>query len=87
MVGKQNVEGYKLPIQAIHPITHKLLQIFVSNYVLADYGAGAVMGVPSHDERDAAFANKYHIGFVRVVDPKTNILEKSGPFTGRLGID
>lgn len=87
MVGAKNVEGYKLPIQAIHPITHQLIHIFVSNYVLADYGAGAVMGVPSHDERDEAFASKYHLTFVDVIDPETNLLKNSGPFTGRFGID
>lgn len=44
---------------ATHPITGKEVPIWIANYVLADYGTGAVMGVPAHDERDYAFAKKY----------------------------
>ena len=44
-----------------HPITGKEVPIWIANYVLADYGTGAVMGVPAHDERDYAFAKKYDL--------------------------
>ena len=43
------MEGFRLPLKAIHPVTQSLLDVYVSNYVLADYGEGAVMGVPGHD--------------------------------------
>ena len=46
---------------ATHPITGKEVPIWIANYVLADYGTGAVMGVPAHDERDYAFAKKYDL--------------------------
>ena len=46
---------------ATHPITDKEVPIWIANYVLADYGTGAVMGVPAHDERDYAFAKKYDL--------------------------
>src|SRR5450830_458660 len=42
-----------------HPLTGKLVEVWVGNYVLITYGDGAVMGVPAHDERDFAFAKKY----------------------------
>ncbi|ETD27528.1 leucine--tRNA ligase [Helicobacter canis] len=52
-------QGVDLGIKAIHPITGELLPIWVANFVLMDYGSGAVMSVPAHDERDFAFATMY----------------------------
>lgn len=52
-------QGVDLGIKAIHPITGDLLPIWVANFVLMDYGSGAVMSVPAHDERDFAFATMY----------------------------
>ncbi len=52
---------------AINPINGKSIPIYISDYVLASYGTGAVMGVPSHDERDFDFATKYGLPIVRVV--------------------
>ncbi len=54
---------------AVHPLTGAQVPIWVGNYVLADYGTGAVMGVPSHDERDFRFARQYHLPMVTVVRP------------------
>src|SRR3979409_1292786 len=51
------------------PMTNEKLPIWVGNYVLMGYGEGAVMGVPGHDERDAAFADKYAIAVKTVVTP------------------
>ena len=50
----------------IHPLNGEKLPVFVANYVLANYGEGAVMAVPAHDERDFAFANKYNLPIVQV---------------------
>lgn len=46
---------------ALHPITSALIPIWISDYVLLNYGTGAVMAVPAHDERDFAFAKKFHL--------------------------
>ena len=54
-------QGVDLGIKAIHPITWELLPIWVANFVLMDYGSGAVMSVPAHDERDFAFATMYDL--------------------------
>ena len=54
-------------ISAINPATGKEIPIFVSDYVLAGYGTGAIMAVPAHDERDWAFAKKFGLPIVEVV--------------------
>lgn len=54
---------------AIHPLTGKQVPIWVANYVLVEYGTGAVMGVPAHDTRDWAFARKYQLPMTGVVAP------------------
>jgi leucyl-tRNA synthetase len=51
-----------------HPLTGAQVEVWVGNYVLMSYGDGAVMGVPGHDERDFAFALKYSLPIVQVVD-------------------
>ena len=53
---------------AINPITGKEIPIWVSDYVLASYGTGAIMAVPAHDERDYAFAKKFNIEIIPVID-------------------
>ncbi|MDX6306290.1 MAG: leucyl-tRNA synthetase, partial [Blastocatellia bacterium] len=54
---------------AINPFSGELLPIWVANYVLMDYGAGAVMSVPAHDERDFEFARKYTLPIRQVIAP------------------
>ena len=54
-------------IEAINPVTHKNLPIFVSDYVLMGYGTGIVMGVPGHDQRDWEFATKFCLPIIEVV--------------------
>ena len=51
-----------------HPLTGQEIEVWVGNYVLMSYGEGAVMGVPGHDERDFAFAKKYALPIVQVID-------------------
>ena len=52
---------------AINPVNGEALPIWISDYVLASYGTGAVMAVPAHDERDYAFASKFHLPIKEVV--------------------
>jgi len=60
--------GMDTGLTAAHPLTGKNVPIWVANFVLMSYGSGAVMSVPAHDERDHAFANKYGLPIVQVVD-------------------
>lgn len=53
--------GFDLGIYALHPLTKKKIPVWVANFVLMDYGSGAVMSVPMHDERDFDFARKYSL--------------------------
>jgi leucyl-tRNA synthetase len=77
---------------AINPINGKRVPIWVGDYVLATYGTGCVMAVPAHDERDFAFATKYNLPIIRVVEggdslPYTEYgsLVNSGEFDGLSG--
>ncbi len=54
-------EGVETDIFAIHPITQQKIPIWIGNYVLMEYGTGAVMAVPAHDQRDFEFAQKYNL--------------------------
>ena len=59
--------GYLTSITAKHPFTGAALPVFIANFVLMEYGTGAVMGVPGHDQRDFEFATKYELPILRVV--------------------
>ena len=54
---------------AQHPLTQKPIPIWIANFVLMDYGSGAVMSVPAHDQRDWEFANKYGLPIKQVIEP------------------
>ncbi|HIQ50040.1 MAG TPA: leucine--tRNA ligase [Nanoarchaeota archaeon] len=89
-------EGMFLGKYAIHPITGEKIPIWIANFVLMEYGYGAVMGVPAHDQRDFEFAKKYNLPIKIVVRPENHelkeplekafeedgILVNSGEFTG-----
>ncbi len=64
--------GFDLGIHVIHPITKEKLPIWVTNFVLMEYGSGAVMAVPAHDERDFEFAKKYKLPISSVISPPKN---------------
>ncbi len=60
--------GVFLGAYALHPLTGKEIPLYVGDYVLGSYGEGAVMAVPAHDERDYAFAKKYHLPIIQVLE-------------------
>ena len=65
--------GIKTPLKASHPyIKNKLIPIFIANFVLIDYGTGAVFGCPAHDQRDFEFAKKYNLEIIEVVSKQKN---------------
>ena len=68
LTGAVEKEGFDTGRKAINPFTGKPVPIWVANFVLIDYGTGAVMGVPGHDERDFEFARKYHLPITIVVE-------------------
>jgi leucyl-tRNA synthetase len=72
--------GYRTNITARHPFTGEPLPLFIANFVLMEYGTGAVMGVPGHDQRDFEFATKYGLPITRVV--ATDPARADEPFMG-----
>ena len=72
--------GYRTALTARHPFTGEPLPVFIANFVLMEYGTGAVMGVPGHDQRDFEFATKYGLPIARVV--ATDPAKADQPFKG-----
>ncbi|MDC1185017.1 leucine--tRNA ligase [Alphaproteobacteria bacterium] len=60
--------GFNTEIKAEHPITKKAIPVYIANFVLMDYGLGAIFGCPAHDQRDLDFANKYNLDVIKVVE-------------------
>ncbi|WKT61506.1 leucine--tRNA ligase [Microbulbifer thermotolerans] len=89
-------KGMDTGIKAIHPLTGKEVPVWIANYVLMDYGSGAVMAVPAHDQRDWEFARKYKLPIEQVIKPASGesidlseaaftdkgVLTNSGDFDG-----
>ncbi len=62
--------GFNTDLLALHPFKKKIkLPIYIANFVLMDYGTGAIFGCPAHDQRDLDFANKYKLSVLAVVRP------------------
>ena len=74
-------EGMFIGRYVINPLTGEKAPIWIANYVLADYGTGAIMAVPAHDERDGEFAPKYNLEIIPVID-EDNKMINSGEFNG-----
>ena len=69
-IAKTEKEGVKLDYYIKHPlIENKFLPLYVANFILMDYGSGAIYGCPAHDQRDLDFANKYKIEILPVIIP------------------
>ena len=60
--------GYRLGLNCKHPLLDKKLPIYIANFVLDNYGEGAIFGCPAHDERDFEFAKKYNLDIIKVID-------------------
>ncbi|MBE0496228.1 MAG: leucine--tRNA ligase [Campylobacterales bacterium] len=87
-------EGFPLGIDVIHPLTGEAIPVWVANFVLIEYGGGAVMAVPAHDERDYEFAKQYELPVRQSIAPHVGVydassamttygtLVDSGPYTG-----
>ena len=79
---KKNVEkiGYKTKFHAEHPfIKNKKIPVYFANFVLIEYGTGAIFGCPGHDERDYEFAKKYKIEIIQIMEPRKLNEKKSLP--------
>ncbi len=69
--------GQYIGINAINPVNGEEIPIWIADYVLKDYGSGAVMGVPSHDKRDFNFSKKYNLGYKQVITKSIQINESA----------
>lgn len=65
-------KGFKTDFLAINPVTNQKVPVYIANYVLSDYGSGAVFGCPAHDERDYEFAQKYGLDIFQVIQPNSD---------------
>lgn len=94
--------GMAAGVDAIHPLTGERVPVWIANYVLMDYGTGAVMAVPAHDQRDYEFAQKYQLTIKQVIAPangedidldseafteKGKLVNAEGEFTSFNGLD
>lgn len=73
--------GISLGLDVIHPLTGKKVPVWIANFVLMDYGSGAVMAVPAHDDRDFDFAKKYDLPISAVIKPFEGEAEADKAFT------
>jgi len=71
---------------AINPYNREQVPIWVANYILADYGTGAIMSVPGHDERDFEFAQKYNLPIRQVIRPEDSSMAVVLPFISEDGV-
>jgi len=75
-------DGVYLGIDVIHPLTGEKIPVWMANFVLMDYGSGAVMAVPAHDERDFDFAKKFNLPIKWVIKPLNGEIDETQAYTG-----
>src|SRR5207249_1042401 len=85
-IGEIEKHGVNTGRYAVNPYNGDKVPIWVANYILMDYGTGAIMSVPAHDERDYEFAKKYKLEIRLVIlpqadDPEETVVEPKLPFT------
>src|SRR6478672_717399 len=89
-IGEIEKHGVNTGRHAVNPYNGEKVPIWVANYILMDYGTGAIMSVPAHDERDYEFARKYKIEIRLVIlpagDPEETAVEPKLPFTTMQGM-
>jgi leucyl-tRNA synthetase len=90
-IGEIEKHGVNTGRYAINPYNGEKVPIWVANYILMDYGTGAIMSVPAHDERDYEFAKKYKLEIRLVIlpqasDPEETVVEPKLPFTTMQGM-
>ncbi len=90
-IGEIEKHGVFTGRYAINPFNHEKIPLWVANYILMDYGTGAIMSVPAHDERDYAFAKKYQLEIRLVIlplanDPEETVTEPPLPYIGHEGM-
>jgi leucyl-tRNA synthetase len=90
-VGEIEKHGVPTGRYAINPFNNERIPVWVANYILMDYGTGAIMSVPAHDERDYDFAKKYNLEIRLVIlpisnDPEETMTEPPMPFTAHDGM-
>jgi leucyl-tRNA synthetase len=75
-LSKNEKLGFKTLFSVFHPFLSKKIPIYVANFILMEYGTGAIFGCPAHDQRDLEFAKKYNLEIIPVVSPnKSKIIE------------
>ncbi|MDR2681853.1 MAG: leucine--tRNA ligase [Holosporaceae bacterium] len=79
---KQEKFGLATGIFVHHPFLDKKLPVFIANFVLMDYGTGAIFATPAHDERDYEFAVKYNLPILDVIRPDEDASDKRLPYVG-----
>ena len=87
--GESEKEGMFTGLYAVNPFNDRKVELWITNYVLAEYGTGAVMGVPSEDQRDWMFAKKYDLPIIVTLRPKDRELkleEMTEAYTAKDGI-
>lgn len=81
ILDKLEKKGIRTPLFVLHLLTQQPLPVFIANFILMEYGTGAIMGVPAHDERDYEFAKKYDITITSVIQNPTEDTQDL-PYTG-----
>ena len=75
--------GYETHLTASHPFKNNTkLKIFIANFILMDYGTGAIFGCPAHDQRDYDFAQKYNLEIIKVIENKNSKSLNDLPYVG-----
>ena len=83
-IAKNEKLGIQTSLNIKHPfIKGKSLPVFIANFILMDYGSGAIYGCPAHDQRDLDFANKYNLEVIQVIEPEDQTtFDKKNAFVG-----
>lgn len=79
---RKGKRGIDTGLKAINPLNGREIPIYISEFVLMEYGTGAIMSVPAHDQRDFEFAKKHDIDIIKVIEPESGLKELEEAYTG-----